>query len=199
MMAVVAHQPKEGKPMFSKKSLFLAGASILASFLAALILTSFPGVSGAKPEKPQPCYTISSLQGSYAIIGNYGAHVAIYLGREYLDGMGNLTGTSLINEPTPGSTTGARTLATGTEKGTYTVNCDGTGVITRDLTVTGGGTTTGVMANFVITRAIVKRGQFIATAVEDAQQVPSVVVPGGIFLTRTWTRLPDHDQDADSD
>jgi hypothetical protein len=185
--------------MFSKKSLFVAGASILATFLAALILTSFPGVSGAKPEKLQPCYTISSLQGSYGIVGNYGAHVAIYLGRKYLDGKGNLTGTFLVNQPTPGSTTGARTLVTGTEEGTYTVNCDGTGVITRDVTVTGGGTTTGLVDNFVITRAMVKRGQFIATAVEDAQQIPSVILPGGIFLTRTWTRLPDHDQDSDSD
>ena len=79
------------------------------------------------------------------------------------------------------------------------MNCDGSGVITRDVTVTGGGTTTGLVDNFVITRAMVKRGQFIATAIEDAQQIPSVIVQGGIFLTRTWTRLPDHDQDSDSD
>jgi hypothetical protein len=184
--------------MFSKKTWFVAGASILAGFLAALILTSFPSVSGAKPEKPQPCYTISSLQGSYATVGNYGAHVALLLGRKYLDGMGNLTGTFLVNEPKTGSTTGARNLVTGTEEGTYTVNCDGTGVITRNVTADGA-MTPGVMDNFVITRAIVKRGHFIATALEDAQQVPSVVIPGGVFLTRTWTRLPDHDQDADSD
>jgi hypothetical protein len=115
----------------------------------------------------------------------------------YFDGNGNLTGTFVINEPTAGSTTGARTIVTGTQVGTYTVNCDGTGVITRTLTASNGVTAT-VMDDFIITGAIVIpsqqgpffAGQLLATAVADAQRTPAAVVPGGIFLTRTYTLLP---------
>ena len=36
-----------------------------------------------------------------------------------------------------------------------------------------------------------KKGlQFIATTLVDAQRTPSTIVSGGIFLTRTYTRLP---------
>jgi hypothetical protein len=180
---------EEVKAVFSKKSLLVS---------AALILTSFLGVSAANAQKPQPCYTLASLQGSYAVIGNYGANLAIALGRRQMDGNGNLTGTFLVNEPTPGSPTGARTLVTGTQAGTYTVNCDGTGVVNRTTTLSTGAVSHGT-DDFIITGAIVKNGQLIATALVDAQRTPSAIVPGGVFLTRTWTRLPDRDQDADSD
>jgi hypothetical protein len=88
------------------------------------------GVSAAEAENPQ-CYTLAGLQGSYAIIGNYGANVAMSLGMRVFDGNGNVTGSAIINEPTAGSTTGARTIVATTTTGTYTVNCDGTGQITR--------------------------------------------------------------------
>jgi hypothetical protein len=185
----LAFPAKEMKAMFSNKSLLVP---------AALILTSFLGVSAANAQKPQPCYTLASLKGSYAIIGNYGANLAMSLATRQMDGNGNLTGTFLVNEPTPGSTTGARTLVTGTQAGTYTVNCDGTGVINRTTTLSTGAVSHGT-DDFIITRAIVKHGQLIATALADAQENPSTIVPGGIFLTRTWTRVPDLDQDADFD
>jgi len=96
-----------------------------------------------------------------------------------------------VNEPTAGSTTGARTIVTGTQAGTYTVNCDGTGVFTRVLTVNG--VATNQMDDFMITGAIVKDDHLVATAIVDAQRTPSVIVAGGIFLTRSFTRLPDTD------
>lgn len=164
--------------MFSKKSLFVP---------AALILTSFLGVSAANA---QICFTLASLQGSYAFIGNYGANVAIALGQRYLDGNGNLTGTAIINEPTAGSTTGARTITTATQAGTYTVNCDGTGQFNRILTAADG-TKSNQVDDFVITGEIVQDGQLIATTIVDAQEVPSAIVQGGVFLTRVHTRLPD--------
>jgi hypothetical protein len=51
------------------------------------------------------------------------------------------------------------------------------------------------MDDFVITQATVKDGQLIATALEDAQRTPSVIVSGGIFLTRSYTRLTDPEDD----
>jgi hypothetical protein len=74
--------------------------------------------------------------------------------------------------------------------GTYTVNCDGTGVFTRILTASNGVTVT-QMDDFVITQARMKDGQLIATALEDVQRTSSAIVPGGIFLTRSYTRRPD--------
>jgi|SRR5271165_3592388 len=174
--------------MFSKKSLFVPTVLIFASFL---------GGRAANAQNP-PCYTVASLQGTWAIIGNYGSNLAISLASESIDGNGNLTRTAVINEPaTTGSTTGARTIVTSLNTGTYTVNCNGTGTITRITTTAANGTFTG-MDDFVITGAILKpgnlfnpQGQFIATTIADAQQAPSTIVPGGIFLTRVHTRLPD--------
>ena len=166
--------------MFNQRSLFVA---------AAVVFNGFFGMSAANAQSTQ-CYTLASLQGSYSIIGNYGANVGMALGVGYLDGNGNLTRTSVVNGPTAGSTTGARTITTTTNTGTYTVNCNGTGKFMRTLTLADGTKSTGV-DDFVITGAIVQGGRLLATTIVDAQQIPSAVIPGGIFLTRTHTRLPD--------
>ena len=168
--------------MFNKKSFFVP---------AALIITWFLGVSAAHAEKPEQCYTVSSIQGHYAVVGTYGANVAIALGERQLDGKGNFTGAFVLNEPTAGSTTGARTIITGTQVGTYTVNCDGSGVITRVLTASNG-TVTEQMDNFIITGAFAEGNHLVATTIVDIQQTPSAIISGGIFLTRTWTLLPDN-------
>lgn len=148
------------------------------------------GVSGAEADEGQ-CYTLASISGTYAVVGTYGANVAIALGVRHFDGQGNLTGTFTLNEPDPTSTTGGRKIVTGTQMGTYTVNCDGTGVITRTLT-----TSTGVVTvqhdDFMITQAKERDdGGLLATSLVDAQQTPSAIVAGGIFLIRSYTRRPD--------
>ena len=117
-----------------------------------------------------------------------GANIAIALAKRYVDGDGNFTGTFVVNEPTAGSTTGGRSLVTGTQAGTVSVNCDGTGVVTRILTVAGAETTQ--MDDFVITEAKFKDGELIATTIVDAQRTSSAIVSGGVFLRRTWTRVP---------
>jgi hypothetical protein len=157
--------------------------------VAAAIVTGF-GIPAAKADETH-CYTVASLEGTYAVVATYGANVAIALAVRHFDGEGNLRGTFTVNEPTPGSTTGGRTIVTGTNVGTYTVNCDGTGVFTRTLTASNGVMTT-QMDDFVITMATIHEdGQLIATALEDAQRTPSAIVPGGIFLIRSYTRRPD--------
>lgn len=171
--------------MFNKKRLFA---------LAAVMLASFLGVSAANAQGPGCPLTVASLQGTYSVIGNYGSNLAISLGSRYYDGNGNLTVTFLVNEPTVGSTTGARTIVTGTQKGTYTVNCNGTGTFTRILSTSNGITATAV-DDFIITGAVRSLGGtgniMIATTIIDAQETPSAIVPGGVFLTRVHTRLPD--------
>jgi hypothetical protein len=166
--------------MSNKKSLFVPAALLFVSFLA---------VSAASAENPQ-CYTLASIQGSYSVIGTYGANLALALGLRVYDGNGNLTATFLVNEPKVGSTTGERTIVTGTQTGTYTVNCDGTGTFTRFVTLADGTKST-VMDDFLITAAIVQDGQLIATVIQDAQRIPSTIVAGGIFLIHSITRLPD--------
>jgi hypothetical protein len=166
--------------MFGKKILFVP---------AALVFTGFFGVSPAIAENPQTCFTLASLQGNYAIVANYGANIAMSFGLRSYDGNGNLTATFLVNEPTAGSTTGARTIVTGTQTGTYTVDCNGTGKITRNLIASNGVTATQV-DDFVITGAIVAQGGLVATSLADAVEVPSAIVAGGVFLTRVQTRLP---------
>ena len=167
--------------MFSKKRLFVPAVSIL---------TSFFGVSVANAQDPTCPYSLASLQGSYAVLVNYGAAVAIGLQIQVLDGKGNLTRTGVLNQPTAGSTTGARTVGTVSSTGTYTVKCNGIGTITRIVTRPDGSTASAI-DDFIITAAIKVAGRpSIATTVVDAQRTPAVLIPGGIFLYRTMTRLP---------
>ena len=166
--------------MFGKKTLVLA---------IALVFLGLVGVAAAD-DKPQ-CYTLASLSGTYGVIAEYGAHQAIALAVRHFDGKGNTSGTFTVNAPDPASTTGGRILITGTNVGTYTINCDGTGVITRVLTSSTGVVTT-QMDDFVITTADVKDGVFVAKTMEDAVRVPSALVPGGVFVTRYYTRRPDN-------
>ncbi len=156
----------------------------LAAVLACMFATD---AVIATAQEWKSCFTLASLKGSFSIVGTYGANIAIALAKRDVDEDGNLTGTFVVNEPTPGSTTGARTLVTGTQAGTVSVNCDGTGVVTRVLTVAGVQTTQ--TDDFVITEAKIKDGELVAVTIVDAQRTPSTIVPGGVFLRRTWTRV----------
>ena len=157
--------------------------------LAVVLMCMFvTDVEYATAQERQTCFTLESLKGSYSIVGTYGANIAIALAKRYVDSDGNLTGTFVVNEPTSGSTTGGRTIVTGTNAGTVSVNCDGTGVVTRILTVAG--VQTEQFDDFVITEAKIEHGELIATTIVDATRTSSAIVPGGVFLRRTWTRVP---------
>jgi hypothetical protein len=159
--------------------------------VAAATVTCFGfGMSAASADETH-CYTVASLKGTYGVIATYGANVALALAVRHFDGQGNLTGTFTLNAPDLTSATGARKISTGTQVGTYTVNCDGTGVETRTLTSSTGVTTT-QLDDFVITQAIGQEdGGLLATALEDAVRTPSALVPGGLFVFRHFTRRPD--------
>lgn len=139
-----------------------------------------------RPDTGTACYTLESLQGSYGVANSYGAHLALGLQAEILDGRGNLTRTGFLNQPTVGSPTGERSVGSVTSRGSYTVNCNGTGTITR-LVTRPDGTTAPAADDFVITEAVERDGKLIATTIVDAQRDPSVILPGGVFLTRVHT------------
>jgi hypothetical protein len=163
----------------------------LKRLLIPMVMAGVFGVSAANAQDTTCAYTAASLQGSYAVLVNYGASVAIGLQTEVLDGKGNLTRTGVLNQPTVGSATGARTIGTVTSTGTYTVNCNGTGTITRVVTKPDG-TTAQAVDDFVITEAVKVVGRLaVAITIVDAQRDPSVILPGGVFVTRVHTRMPD--------
>jgi hypothetical protein len=157
---------------------------------AVLIAAGFLGAAAANAQDPACPYTLASLQGPYSVVLTYGANLASGLQTQTLDGKGNLTRVGVINQPTVGSTTGLRTVSTVSSKGTYTVNCDGTGTFVRVVT-RADGTTAPASDDFVITSAVQQNGRLIATSIADAQRDPSVVIPGGVFVTRVHTRLPE--------
>ena len=160
----------------------------------AILLASFLGVSAANAEDHSSCrYTLASLQGKYAIVVTYlPTFAAMAIGTRSYDGAGNMTGTFIVNGPTAGSTTGARTITKGTQVGTYTVNCDGTGVITRTVTLATGQVETFV-DDFVTTAAVPTwSGAMIATTITDVAENPTTAgaAPAGLYQTRVQTRLP---------
>ncbi len=166
--------------MFNSKSWIMPVTALLCSFLGAATASA----------QSTACYTRESLQGSWALLTTYGSNVGYAVAQGTLDAEGRLNRTFTNNAPTPGSTTGERTIATGTNMGTYEVNCDGTGVFTRVLNVS-----TGMTANqfddFLITASIEKDGKLIATQITDAVRTSSTLVLPSVFVSRVHTRRPD--------
>jgi len=75
-------------------------------------------------------------------------------------------------------------------EGTYSVNSDGTGTIQFVVTLPNG-TTSDVTQDFVITKSESRNGTLIATSIFEAQEQPSVVISGDVFVSYVDTRRPD--------
>lgn len=73
--------------------------------------------------------------------------------------------------------------------GTYSVNPNGTGMIHLTITLPNGATAEAT-EDSVITKAEITDGTPVATEIVDAQEQPSTVIPGGIFVTHTYTLRP---------
>jgi hypothetical protein len=102
------------------------------------------------------------------------------------DGLGTLKGSATVNQPGPN---GSRTIAKVTVAGTYSVESDGTGTMSVTVMLPNG-TTSDVTEDFVITKAANRDGMLIATCIFDAQEQPSVIISGDVFVTHTYTRRP---------
>lgn len=132
-------------------------------------------------------YSVASLHGDYAVVATYGGNIARALGTHIYDGLGNLTGSAIVNQPGPN---GTRIIVSIGITGTYTVNPDGTGTMNLTINLPNGSTATAT-EDFVITKAKMNGRTPLATEVVDAQEQPSTVIPGGVFVTHTYTRRPE--------
>ncbi len=159
-------------------------AFALAAFLSAGPQTAFAQQNQFLHHKE---YSLASLCGVYSMIGTYAANVAKGLGIIAFDGRGGASGSALVNQPGPN---GTRTIVNVTFSGTYSVSSDGTGTISLTVNLPSGATQD-VTEDFVITEAEFKDGVLVSTAMTDAQEQPSVVISGNVFVTHAYTRRPD--------
>lgn len=132
-------------------------------------------------------YSQASLSGNYAFVGTYAANIAANFGVVTFDGMGSAKGAVTVNQPGPA---GSRTIVKVTLSGTYTVQSDGTGTIQFTVSLPSG-TTSDVTEDFVITRAKNRNGTLLATSIFEAQEQPSVIISGDVFVVHNYTRRPD--------
>ncbi len=132
-------------------------------------------------------YTVESLRGDYGVTATYGANVARALGTQVIDGHGNLKGSAIVNQP---GANGARIIVSIRFTGTYTVNGNGTGRMSLTIFLSDGNTAKAT-EDFVVTRGKLREGMPVATEIVDAQEQPSAVIPGGVFVTHTYTRRPE--------
>ena len=156
----------------------------------ALLLASFgllAQLASAQDDREtvnsQVKYTLASLCENYGIVGSYSGGIARALGTQTMDGHGKLTASAIINEPGPNNT---RTITPLTLSGTYTVNPDGTGSMALTITLQGG-TAVNVTEDFVITKDKVIDGTVIASEIQDAQEVPSIILEEPTLAFHTYT------------
>jgi polyisoprenoid-binding protein YceI len=165
-------------------------ASILViTALAAVISGSFSVLAGKSSDGSSPHleYSQASLSGNYARVGTYEGNIAANWGVVVFDGQGAAKGSATVNQPGPG---GSRTIVKVVLDGTYSVNSDGTGTIQYMLTLPGG-TTSAITEDFVITKSEKRNGTLIATSIFEAQEQPSVVFSGNVFVSHVDTRRSD--------
>ncbi len=168
-----------------RESLFQRGRmKFPIAVVGILAWGSAPGLMAQAVAGAAHTYGIASLKGDYAVINHYGANLALGIGAEYFDGTGKLHGSLLLNRPT---STGARELVALTSTGTYTINADGTGIISLAVTLPDGTIKTAT-EDFVITRGEVIGGTLVATEIVDEQREPSLVLGNGVFVTQDYTR-----------
>ena len=120
---------------------------------------------------PRVLSTRNSLQGLFETIGTYGPQIAIALAVRNHDALGTFAATTISNIPRAGSTTGERTITPNTNAGTFAINCDGSGVVTR-VAALADGTRVPAFDDFLVTEAVVKNGRLQATTIFDGQRIP---------------------------
>jgi len=165
-------------------------ASTLVITAIAAAISGSPSVLADKRSNGSSAhheYSQASLFGNYARVGSYAGNIAANLGVVVFDGQGSAKGSSTVNEPGPG---GSRTIVKVSLDGTYSVNSDGTGTIQFVITLPDG-TTSDITEGFVITKSEHRNGTLIATSIFEAQEQPSVVISGDVFVSHVDTRRPD--------
>ena len=122
-------------------------------------------------------FTNESFQGNYAFSGGAGTRTVVF-GVGFADGEGNYSGPAIQR-------VGGRKYEVNLE-GTYTVNADGTGIMTGTITEEAGTVHEGEL-DFVIMQAEIVNGVKLATEIFIVQRLPLVNPPAF-----TYKRLPDN-------
>ena len=153
--------------------------------LASLGTTSLAAIAQTDHDREpsQAKYTLASFCGDYGIVGSYSGGIARGLGTQTMDGHGNLTGSAIVNQPGPNNT---RSITSIVLFGTYNVNPDGTGKMELTITVQGG-TTVNVTEDVVITKTKAVNGTVLASEIQDAQEVPSIILSTPTLAFHTYT------------
>lgn len=173
-----------------RQQVFVVGALVLlvlASLIGAGASTPFAGQDGSDAPGEAGSYSLESLKGNYAVVGTYAGMVASDLGVLTFDGLGRVKGSAIVNQPDPD---GLRAIIDVSITGTYSVKSDGTGTMSLAVALPDG-SAPNVTEDFVITKAESQRGTLLATSIFDAQEQPSVILSGNVFVTHTYTRRPD--------
>ena len=95
--------------MFNRKNWLARTGFVCASLLC---------VAAANAQDPACPYNIASIQGSYPTLAFYGNSIALSLAVAIADGKGTIDSNFILNLPLAGSTSGARTITSGNNKGT---------------------------------------------------------------------------------
>ena len=159
----------------------------LIAFITPLCYASSPADSSRQSSHVAREYSQASLSGTYSFVGTYAANIAANFGVVTFDGTGSAKGAVTVNQPGPA---GSRTIVKVTLSGTYTVQSDGTGTIQFTVTLPSG-TTSDVSEDFVITSAENRKGTLLATTIFEAQEQPSVIISGDVFVVHNYIRRPD--------
>jgi hypothetical protein len=122
-------------------------------------------------------FTNESFQGNYAFSSSSGGRAVVF-GVNFADGNGNASGPAVQR-------VGGRRYEVNLE-GTYTVNADGTGIMTGTISDEAG-TSPEQTLDFVIMQAEVVNGVKLATEIFVVQRLP--LGPPPAF---TYKRLPDN-------
>jgi hypothetical protein len=170
--------------MFKTRTRLVPAFITLVSIMGASPLAAFGQEDRANAYFAPVNFRLASVLGDYAIVGTYAGNVAQEIGTMNVDGRGNFTGSSIVNVP---GANGERVVVPVIFTGTYTVNSDGTGFDAFTATLPDGSTVERT-EDYVITKTEVSGGELIATEMVAAVREASAVVPGGVFLTHTYTR-----------
>ena len=170
----------------SRKSLLNARAIGIFTLLTVAGLA----VAQESTDSSQKCskhrYTLASLAGNYSVTGVFGPHVGGYVGTVDIDAKGIITNDIgvAVDPALPG-------ILDVVSTGESSINPDGTGLFTLNVTVIGGGGTATYHMNFVIEEARLRGDELIATKISMLQQEPSPLPNGPIFASFVYTRRPE--------
>ncbi|MDQ2773642.1 MAG: hypothetical protein M3Y57_01755 [Acidobacteriota bacterium] len=164
-------------------------AKLIAIF-TVLALTGAAVAQESTDSGNQKCskhqYTPASLAGTYSVTGVFGSHAGGYVGTTDIDGKGvvsNNRGVVVDRElPAPLELS---------SPGKVTINPDGTGLFTENVSVVGGPSNVPYHFNFVVAEARLSGDKLIATRIVLLQQESSPLPNSPVFASFVYTRRPE--------